>query len=156
MEGLLFMSVVNFVLLGFFVWLIALTIGIIFLLPFFYKISKGGKEPDVRKILERLLAEEEKRNKSIDEIWSYIKKVEKKAEGHIQKVGLVRFNPFSETGGDHSFSLALMTGENNGFVITGLHTRERTRIYLKPVKLGRSELSLSEEEKKAIEKALKV
>lgn len=149
------MSVVNFVLLGFFFWLVALTIGIVFLLPFFHKLSKGTKEPDVKKVLERLLTEEEKKNKGVVEVNEYVKRLEKEAQGYIQKIGLVRFNPFSETGGDHSFSLALLTGREDGFVITGLHTRERTRIYLKPIKSGKSELTLSEEEKKAIEKALK-
>ncbi len=149
------MSIVNLVLIGFFVWLIVLTIGLIFVLPFFHKLSKQGSEPDLKKILDRLLKEEENKNKNIAELFSYVKKMEKEESSHIQKIGIVRYNPFNETGGDHSFSLALMNGEDEGFVITGLHTRERTRIYLKPIKEGKGELTLSLEEKKAIEKALK-
>lgn len=150
------MSVVNLVLVGFFVWLIVLTIGLIFVLPFFYKLSKQGGDPDLKKILERLLKEEADKNKTISELSSYISKIEKEGALHIQKIGVVRYNPFSETGGDHSFSLALLDGREEGFIITGLHTRERTRIYLKPISRGKSELTLSIEEKKAMEKALKV
>ena len=74
---------------------------------------------------------------------------------HIQKVGLVKFNPFNETGGDHSFSLALLDGNKNGIIITSLHTRERTRFYLKEVKSGKSLIELSEDEAKALKESVK-
>lgn len=74
---------------------------------------------------------------------------------NVQKIGLVRFNPFNETGGDHSFSLALLDGNGNGFVMTGLHTRERTRLYIKPIRNLKSEYELSQEEQKAIKEALR-
>jgi len=74
---------------------------------------------------------------------------------HFQKLGLIRFNPFNETGGNNSFSLVLLDGKNNGWVMTGLHTRERTRLYVKPIKNLKSEYELSDEEKKALEKAVK-
>jgi len=57
--------------------------------------------------------------------------------------------------GDHSFSLALLDGKDTGVVITGLHTRERTRVYMKAIKAGKGEHELSEDEKKALAKALK-
>ena len=63
---------------------------------------------------------------------------------------MVRFNPFSEMGGDHSFSVALLDGHDTGIIITGLHTRERTRVYIKPVNKGKSEYDLSKEELKAL------
>lgn len=70
---------------------------------------------------------------------------------HFQKVGIVRFNPFSDSGGDQSFSLSLMDGHDRGFVISSLHTRAETRIYLKPVVNGKGEgFELSKEEQQAI------
>jgi hypothetical protein len=71
-------------------------------------------------------------------------------------VGLIRFNPFNEIGGDHSFSLAILDGGDNGIIITGLHTRDRTRIYAKQVNKGKSDLELSTEEQKALLKAQRV
>jgi len=68
-------------------------------------------------------------------------------------VGIIRFNPFSEVGGDQSFSLALLNESNDGVVITSLYTRQENRVYGKPIKNGQSEYTLSEEEKQAIEKA---
>jgi hypothetical protein len=73
----------------------------------------------------------------------------------LQKIGVVRFNPFKGVGGDQSFSIAILDAHDSGVVMTSLYTREENRIYGKPVKGGRSEYSLSEEEKKAIEIAQK-
>ena len=69
---------------------------------------------------------------------------------NIQRVGLIKFNPFNESGGDHSFSLALLDGNKNGIIITSLHTRERTRLYLKEVFSGKVKVKLSEEEQKSL------
>lgn len=79
-----------------------------------------------------------------------INSLEKKELDHIQKVNLLRFNPFNETGGDNSFTLCLLNAKLDGVVLTGLHTREKTRIYAKEIKNGKSKFELSSEEKKVI------
>lgn len=72
----------------------------------------------------------------------------------VQCVGIVRYNPFQETGGDQSFALALLTPSGDGVVISSLHTRTATRFYAKPVKAGNSPLSLSDEELQAVHQAM--
>ena len=72
----------------------------------------------------------------------------------IQFVGLVRYNPFQETGGDQSFSLALLDKRGDGVVMSSLHSRTSTRFYAKPVKAGASALSLSTEEEQALKQAV--
>ena len=114
----------------------------------FFKRTK--KEPeDLKEILANLHELEKKLDKALEEI----KKLEKKQKLSVQKLGVVRFNPFSEVGSDQSFSVALLNDENDGVVITSLYTRQENRVYGKPIKGGQSEYTLSEEEKKAIEKA---
>ena len=76
------------------------------------------------------------------------------AQRSIQKVGVVRFNPFADTGGDQSFAVALLDAEGNGVVLSSLHGRADTRIFAKPVRAGRSKHALSDEEQDAIRKAL--
>jgi hypothetical protein len=56
-------------------------------------------------------------------------------------------------GGDHSFSLALLDAHLTGFIITGLHTRERTRVYIKKIEEGKCKQDLSKEEREALKKA---
>jgi len=72
----------------------------------------------------------------------------------LQKVGVVRFNPFADTGGDQSFAVALLDADGNGVVLSSLHGRADTRIFAKPVQAGRSKHALSDEEQDAIRKAL--
>ncbi len=68
----------------------------------------------------------------------------------VQKIGLVRFNPFDDGGGNFSFSLALLNGHNTGVVITSMHGRQQNRIYTKRILSGTSETALTEEEQQAI------
>jgi hypothetical protein len=72
----------------------------------------------------------------------------------VQYIGLVRYNPFQETGGDQSFALALLDSRGDGVVVSSLHGRTATRFYAKPVKGSTSSLSLSEEEVQAIKQAM--
>jgi hypothetical protein len=72
-----------------------------------------------------------------------------------QKVSIVRFNPFGDTGGDQSFSLAVLDAHDSGYVLTSIHGRQGTRVYVKPVDFAKSKYSLSEEEQQALSQAIK-
>ena len=69
----------------------------------------------------------------------------------VQRVGLVRFNPFEDTGGDQSFSIALLDARGDGIVLSSLFARRETRVFAKPIQAGKSSHVLTDEEKKAIE-----
>jgi len=71
--------------------------------------------------------------------------------GVIEKVSLLRFNPFKDLGSDQSFVLCLLDHSHSGVIITSLHHRNFTRIYAKPIKNGEGDkITLSKEEKSAI------
>ncbi|HAF12005.1 MAG TPA: DUF4446 domain-containing protein [Chloroflexi bacterium] len=72
----------------------------------------------------------------------------------LQKVGVVRFNPFQDSGGDQSFAIALLDQGGTGIVVSSLHGRAETRIFAKQVTNGRSKHALSDEEQQAIRAAL--
>ncbi len=73
----------------------------------------------------------------------------------IQKVNLIRFNPFEDIGGDQSFILVLLDKDNSGLLLTSLHHRSFSRIYAKPIKNGQGDnITLSKEEKSAILKTI--
>jgi hypothetical protein len=90
----------------------------------------------------------------LEEIEGTLRAMESPVARSIQCVGLVRFNPFQETGGDQSFALAMLDRKGDGVVISSLHGRTATRFYAKPVKSGSSHISLSEEEIQAIQQAM--
>ena len=80
--------------------------------------------------------------------------LERRSRGSIQHVGLVRFNPFEDTGSDQSFALALLDEGRDGVVISSLHGRSNTRLFAKPVSGGESAHTLSDEELQAIRLAI--
>lgn len=80
--------------------------------------------------------------------------IEGRSRRSLQHVGLVRFNPFDDTGSDQSFAIALLDDERDGVVISSLHGRANTRVFAKPIEAGVSAHNLSDEEAQAIRIAL--
>lgn len=93
----------------------------------------------------------EQENKNLE---NACKQNNKNQEKCLQKIGLVRYNAFQDTGSNLSFALAILDKNNNGIVLNGIYSREMSNIYAKPVESGVSSYTLSEEEKEAIKKAM--
>jgi len=95
-------------------------------------------------------------DKDIQELYTISNQINHLALRSIHKVGIIRFNPFKDVGGNQSFAIALLNGRDCGIVISSLYTREGTRVYSKDVKNGISDkYPLTEEEEQAIEMAQK-
>jgi len=137
-----------------FVWLLSLSIFFWRILRHYNRLTKGVSEKGLRSVLETLLKDAELSRKDIDFLKEYSARIEKDGLLHIQKVGLIRFNPFKDTGGDQSFILSLIDGSDTGVIISGLYSRSGTRWYAKRVANGKGvEHELSEEEKRALKEA---
>ncbi|KKQ94161.1 MAG: hypothetical protein UT66_C0021G0005 [candidate division CPR2 bacterium GW2011_GWC1_39_9] len=108
------------------------------------------KNGDVVTILNETLKELDSINKKYADLEKRHKLTSKIANSGFYKLGLLRFNPFNDTGGDQSFSLTLLNTENDGFVVTSIHGRDGDRIYAKPISGGDSKYNLADEEKEAI------
>ena len=83
-----------------------------------------------------------------------IKKINEEMLSNFQKVGIFRYNAFDEMGGKLSFALTLLDGENNGFIINSMHSREGCYNYIKEIVKGESYIELSEEEAESLERAI--
>jgi hypothetical protein len=140
--------------IGFGLWILILSIGFLWVFVFFRKLSKKTKAGDLTKLITQLI-ETEKQNKiKLENLGKDISNIREEARGHLQKVHMTRFNPFNELGGEQSFSTVILDGKDNGIVLTGLHTRQVTRLYAKSINKGKSELELSKEEKQVLNKAV--
>lgn len=84
-----------------------------------------------------------------------IEDIHKNIDFCTQKIGIVRYNPFDEMGGNLCFAVALLDANNNGVVMNGIHSRTGSFTYAKPIELGVSTYTLSQEEKDAVEEAIK-
>lgn len=113
-----------------------------------------GKGDSVDEMLKQYIESVEKVQKQSNELASYCNKLDTEKGRCLQKVGLVRYNAFKDTGSDLSFALAILDEYNNGIVLNGIYSREMSNIYAKPVENGNSTYTLSEEEKQAIKKAM--
>ena len=71
----------------------------------------------------------------------------------ISHLGLVRFDAFEDTGGAQSFALALIDDDGDGIVLTSLHSRQATRLYIKGIRRGVADSPLSAEEVRAMHTA---
>ncbi len=81
-------------------------------------------------------------------------RLEAASQSAVSRVGLVRFNPFEDTGGNQSFALALLDAGGDGIVVSSLHARSGTRIYAKAIRSGQAAAALSDEEAEALRRAL--
>ncbi|KPJ70507.1 hypothetical protein AMJ51_01710 [Microgenomates bacterium DG_75] len=139
------------------IWLTALTVLFYNFHISLRKLTKGVAKKDLKTILKKLLKDFDKQGGEIKDLIKVVEELKKDNLYNIHKVGLVRYNPFAETGGDQSFCLSLLDGSDSGLVISSLHSRDTTRIYAKPVKKGKAAgYDLSAEEKQAIKKAKKI
>lgn len=140
-----------------FIWLGILTCFNIWAFIYYKRLTQGVGKKSLFSILEKLAKEQKLEAEKAIGLTQRVKKIEGDIVAHVQKVGLVRFNPFAETGGNQSFCLALLDGDDNGLIISSLHSRDSTRVYAKPVKKGKETgFTFSEEEKKAIKGAKKI
>lgn len=95
-----------------------------------------------------------KNEESIANIDKNLNKVEEQGKCHFQKWALLRYKAFSNTGGDQSFSLALLDADDNGVVLSSIYGRDDSRVYAKSVQQGKSSYVLSEEEAKVLRQAM--
>lgn len=136
-------------------WLTGLTIVFLWIFRQLRALLKEAGEDNLVKSLSTIAKRQQENRKRLVLLDQSLEGVKTDGLGHVQKIGVIRFNPFKEIGGDHSFSLAVLNGQDTGFILTGLHTRERTRLYLKSVSRGKAEHEISREEKEALVKAQK-
>ena len=120
-----------------------------------YKKFMGGKnakslEKDIMGLYEdnRLIkASMDKNRKDIENLY-------RKLEGTFQKIGIVKYDAFGQMGGQLSFSLALLDENDNGFILNSVHSTEGCYSYTKEIKNGLCDISLGDEEKRALDIAM--
>ncbi len=130
----------------------------------FRKVSQSHKKIDVLlekgniKDFKDIFLSQNARHESLasdlEKAFSKIENLENLCETTIRKVGVIRFNPFNDMGGNQSFIIAMLDNKNDGFIISSLFVNDGNRVYTKAVKNGRSEHALSPQEIEAVEKAI--
>ncbi len=116
----------------------------------------GGKDAlDLEGVITSLVATSAALERSDAKIEGAIQNIETRLKRSIQGVETIRFNPFKDSGGNHSFATAFLSEEGDGVVLSSLYARDRVNIFAKPIKKHRSEFELTEEEAEAIARVKK-
>ena len=84
---------------------------------------------------------------------SDIREINRRLEGNYQKLGIIKYDAFNEMGGKLSFSLAMLNGKDDGFVLNAVHSREGCYTYIKEIVGGNSIIVLADEEQQALNMA---
>lgn len=145
---------VDLISLGLGIWLLALSY-------FFWKeknylrqLFPKSDQRDIRNKFKEVLEAIEVFTKSEQIVNKHLGEIERESLGYVQKLAILRYNPYNDTGGDQSFSVVILNGKLDGFLLTSLHSRSGTRVYTKVVKGGKSEVELSKEEAEVLQKGI--
>lgn len=142
------------IFLGCVAWLSMLTFLLLRMISHYNKLGEGSGKQSLQGVMEDILTTQHSLVKKASELESGVKYLSTQGELHIQRIGIVRFNPFADTGGAQSFSIALLDGLDNGIVMTSLYGRAGNRWYVKELQAGKGKgHELSKEEQEAIRSA---
>jgi hypothetical protein len=115
----------------------------------------GGKTGNLEDLLITHSKTLKVLDKDIQELYKISNQINSLAFRGFHKMGIIRFNPFKDVGGDQSFAIAILDGKNNGITLSSLYGRDGARFYAKSIMEGKSEKNpLTEEEKEAIKIAM--
>ena len=118
---------------------------------FMRKVGNGRDiSEDLNRYMDRIIDLEN----GLSETNIYCKQLNKKVEKCVQKVGIVRFSAYKNSGNDLSYAVALLDEKNNGVVFNGLYSREMSNTYAKPIVEGKSKYSMTPEEAQAVLRAM--
>ena len=117
------------------------------------KMMLGADGQSIEQMMLGRIREIEELKQAVTDLQAKHQSLSMDSLNHIQRMGLVRFNAFDNTGSDLSFALAMTDAARNGFVLSGIYGREESRVYAKPIVEGESTYMLTKEEKQALQAA---
>lgn len=138
------------------IWLSVITFFLVKSILHYNRLTHEVSKKDLISSLNHLISKTEENAESIKKTAELLEKTIYSSKKHLQKIGFSRYNPFTDTGGDQSFSLCLLDENGDGIMVSSLHSRENTRLYSKKIEGGQAlNQVLSKEEKEVIKQALK-
>ena len=137
-------------------WLAIVTFFLVRLTFHYTRLTADVSKKDLISSLNHLISISGQNTDDIQKLMSKLEKEIIENKKHLQNIGFKRYNPFTDTGGDQSFTTAFLDDNGDGIMISSLHSRENTRLYAKKVEAGVvNNHALSAEETEVIKQALK-
>ena len=150
------MTLTLYFILAIGIWLSAVTFFLTRMLLHYRRLTADVAKKDLISSLNHLISVTEQNSDDIKRLSERLSQNIEDNKDHLQRIGFMRYNPFTDTGGDQSFSMCLLDEKGNGIMISSLHSRENTRLYAKKIENGKPQAQvLSKEEQEVIKQALK-
>lgn len=118
------------------------------------KLMRGVTTKNLEQIVTSYLDKIDQCNEKSEYALRECIRLEDKIKDCTQKVAMMRYKAFNDIGSDLSYSIAILDGDNNGVILTGIYARTESITYAKPVDKGTSIYDLSEEEIAVLDKAI--
>jgi uncharacterized protein YlxW (UPF0749 family) len=134
--------------------LLILAISVVKLNKKYKKFMRNSSASNIEGLILEYTGKVEAIEEENEKLKGVVERIETELKNCVQKVGIVRYNAFHDTGSDLSFSLALLDNKGNGVVVSSIYGRSESITYAKPVTKGQSVYALSKEEKEALHKAM--
>ncbi|KKT42533.1 MAG: hypothetical protein UW88_C0006G0051 [Candidatus Collierbacteria bacterium GW2011_GWD2_45_10] len=137
-------------------WLLILTFLLVRVMIHYNSLTADVSKKDLISSLNHLISSSSQNSDDIKALQEKLRVETIENKKHLQRIGFRRYNPFTDTGGDQSFSAAFLDDNGDGIMISSLHSRENTRLYAKKVEGGKVvSQALSKEEADVINEAIK-
>jgi len=137
-----------------FAWIITLTISLSRLKRKYKRMMKGDSK-NLEQLLRDYMSSVDIATERVDVLSKDLIHLKEQTDRCIQKVNIIRYNAFSDTGSDLSYSIAMLDNYDNGVIITSIYGRNETVTYAKPIENGKSRYPLSMEEEMVLDRCLK-
>ena len=131
-------------------WVAALRRRLDLLARRYSSLTKGADDGSLIAAFDRHVEDVQSLSYRVDALASTCQSLQEDVKLSLRRVGIIRYNPFSDTGGDQSFALALLDDQGDGVILSSIFGRNESRLYAKPVRGGKSKYTLSKEEDQAI------
>ena len=119
------------------------------------KFMEGKDAESLEEVILKRFEEIDKLKLESLELKDTAEKLTEGLTGAYQKTAIIKYDAFKEMGGKLSFSVALLNNQNDGFILTSMHSSSGgCYTYIKEVIKGESFILLSEEESQVLKEAI--
>lgn len=153
-NSIVFIALIALILIGF-IWNIIISAKLASLSSKYKKFMRGSSGKNFETMLLDHIGDIEAAIERVNILNEDLVNVKNQMDKCLQKCNIVRYNAFSDTGSDLSFSIAILDNFNDGFVITGIYGRNESFTYAKPISKGVSKYPLSIEEELVLKRSIK-
>lgn len=137
------------------IWNIILTVSLSRMKGKYKKMMRGSSNKNLEQMMADYMTSIDTTVGRIEILNREMVHLKEQTDRCIQKFNIIRYNAFSDSGSDLSYSIAMLDNFNNGAIITSIYGRNESVTYAKPIENGSSKYPLSVEEELVLDRCIR-